>query len=62
MAHQGGNFGEQSQTNNNAVGGGGNGDEDFNLDDLNFDPAAVIGDTENPDLSVSSKKTNRFYF
>ena len=34
-------------------GGGGGGGGDFSLDDLNFDPSAIIGDTDNADLNVS---------
>ncbi len=35
------------------MGAGGN--SDFSLDDLNFDPSSIIGDTENADdLNVSS--------
>ena len=58
----------QQITGNDAFGGGplhhhhqlqqqqqhhhGGNSNDFSLDDLNFDPAAIIGDTDNADLNV----------
>ena len=49
---------QQQQLQHQGVGGVGVGGGDFSLDDLNFDPAAIIGDTDNADLNVGVLNLN----
>ena len=45
---------QQQQQQQGAGGAGtGGGQDPFSLDDLNFDPSAIIGDAETADLNVS---------